>query len=77
MNLDDALETNRRLNRRVQALEGPYEKRIAKAQAEADYQRGRADRMQTTIDELEMHVMAHWIWTVVLAVALTIAIVLH
>lgn len=43
-NLDVAVETNRRLHRRLQALEGPWHGRVALAEREAEETRGRHRR---------------------------------
>ena len=73
--LEQAQETNRRLNRRVQQLEGPHQARLAKLQSALDYEQGYSKRCQQRIDELEMHLFSHWVWTIILVALLTAFVV--
>lgn len=74
LDLMDARETNKRLNRRLQQLEGPFEAKLARVQARADSWMGQWQYGNEIRRQQENQIIVQWIAILSLAVALTVAI---
>jgi len=75
--LEQARETNKRLNRRLQKLEGPRERDIAKANRDRDDWFAQWRYANQIRIERENHIVFLWLYAILLSVAFTAYVLWH